>query len=67
MKPSKITPAIRKRCAEVAALKLQTPTYKQLEVETGIHRNYLAKVVHEIVTAHSNENSLLHVEQTPLP
>jgi hypothetical protein len=49
VRPSKITPAIRARCREVALLKLKTPTYKELEIETGIHHNYLAKVVHEIV------------------
>lgn len=50
MRPSKITPAVRKRCEEVARLKMQTPTYKELEIETGVHHNYLAKVVFEIVT-----------------
>lgn len=49
MRPTKITPEIRKRCEEVARLKMQTPTYKELEIETGVHHNYLAKVVFEIV------------------
>jgi hypothetical protein len=49
VRPSKITPAIRKRCEEVARLKMQTPTYKELEIETGVHHSYLAKVVFEIV------------------
>lgn len=49
MRPSKITPKIRARCREVADLKRRTPSYKDLELETGIHRNYLAKVVHEFV------------------
>jgi hypothetical protein len=45
---TKITPEVRKRCREIAALKAKIPTYKELEIETGIHRNYLAKVVHQI-------------------
>lgn len=49
MRPSKITPKIRRRLKEVADLKRRTPSYKDLELETGIHRAYLAKVVHELV------------------
>lgn len=63
MRPTKITPEIRKRCEEIATLKAKIPTYKQLEIETGIHHNYLAKIVHELVLQKSKENSLLHVEQ----
>lgn len=63
MRPSKITPEIRKRCEEIAALKVKIPTYKQLEIETGIHHNYLAKIVHQLIVEHSKENSSLHVEQ----
>ena len=65
MKPSKITPAVRARCEQIALLKLQIPSYKDLELETGIHRNYLAKVIHQIVVANSKENSLPHLEQLP--
>jgi hypothetical protein len=65
MRHTKITPEIRKRCEEIAALKVQIPTYKQLEIETGVHRNYLAKIVHMIVVEHSKENSsTIHVEQS---
>lgn len=49
MRPSKITPEIRARCREIAELKAKTPTYIELELETGIRRNYLAKIVHEIM------------------
>lgn len=55
MRPSKITPEIRKRCEEVADLKIAQRSrfsgYKDLETETGVNRNYLAKVIHEIVAA----------------
>lgn len=63
MKPSKITPAVRARCEQIALLKLKIPSYKDLEIETGIHRNYLAKIVHEIVLEHSKENSSANMPQ----
>lgn len=43
---TKITPEIDQRCAEIADLKRQIPTLKQLETETGIKRMYLAKIIH---------------------
>jgi hypothetical protein len=65
MRPTKITPEIRKRCEQIALLKLQIPTYKQLEFETGVHRNYLAKIIHGIVKGSTLPPGPLEPEKNP--
>lgn len=67
MRRSKITPEIRARCAEIAALKRMTPSYKELELETGIHRNYLAKVIHSLVHSSSPVPTIYPAEENILP
>lgn len=63
MRATKITPAIRARCEQIALLKLQIPSYKDLELEVGVHHTYLAKIVFLIMEEIRNKNSSsFHVE-----
>lgn len=49
MRVSKMTPEARARCEQIADLKHKLPSYKDLEVETGVKQGHLRKEVFKIL------------------
>lgn len=47
MRPRKRTKSIEARLDEVARLKFETPTYRELEQETGLSESYLRGLISE--------------------
>ena len=45
MRPRKLTPAIEARLNQIARMKHDVPTYKQLSHETGLRPNYLRQLI----------------------
>lgn len=58
--PKRMTPEIEARLEEVARLKAQTPTFEELERETGLTRGYLRQIVSAKVHVISNTRSVSH-------
>lgn len=51
MKPRKRTVSIEARLDEVARMKAQIPTYRELEAETGLAESYLREIISEKIRA----------------
>lgn len=51
MRPRKRSPQVDALLDEVARLKFETPTYHELEIETGIGATYLRAIVSKKVRA----------------
>jgi hypothetical protein len=47
VKPSKIPPEARVKAAEIAASKLNKPTYKDIALTFHMSEGYFAKLVHQ--------------------
>ena len=51
MKPRKRSVTIEARLDEVARMRAQIPTYRELEIETGLSEAYLRELISEKVRA----------------
>lgn len=69
MNTVKATPAIRARIREVARIRFETPTDKELAEETGLSRMYVAQLISEEMR--KLKSLTVHVEHNdakmPLP
>jgi hypothetical protein len=57
VKLRKVTPEIDARLDRIARSKSETPTYKQLERETGLRENYLRQIISAKMKALTNKRS----------
>lgn len=54
-RPRKRTPEIEARLDEVARMKFGTPTYRELEIETGLSAIYLRAIISAKILELSNQ------------
>lgn len=58
MSQRKVTPEIDARLDLIAHFKFETPTYKELERETGVRGAYLRQLICKKIKALTNKRSL---------
>jgi hypothetical protein len=57
MRPrTKLTVKVEARLDEVARMRFNTPSYRELEIETGLSQNYLRELISEKIQALTNQS-----------